>query len=414
MSRTIFHIDVNSAFLSWTAVEQLKQDTAVDIRTIPAIIGGDQEARRGVVLAKSLPAKQYGIRTGEPVANAVRKCPNLRIERPDHMLYEHYSHSLMEFLHTYTPDIEQVSVDECYLDFTGISHRYTSPIDGAIEIKNTIKNMFGFTVNVGIATNKLLAKMASDFEKPDKIHTLFPEEIVVKMWPLPVGELYMAGRASVETLKKLDIQTIGELANADPGILELHLKSHGRMLWEFANGIENSPVVTKPAKAKGIGNSTTLPKDARTKEEAAHILLELAQSVGARLRRAGQKAGMVSVEIKYFNFETASHQKQLIRATNSDTILYEAANALFGELWNQEPVRLLGIRSSKLVPSDEPEQLTIFDIPLQGESNDQTETRQYKSQYAHKQKQLNQALDEIRRKYGAEAVMRGSHMKKSD
>ena len=208
MRRIIFHIDVNSAYLSWTAVEELKHGAERDLRMIPAIIGGNQKSRHGVVLAKSLPAKKYGIRTGEPVANAFRKCPNLVMEPPDHELYSAYSHRLMDFLHTYTPDIEQVSVDECYMDFTGIAHRFHSPVDGAIEMKNRVRELFGFTVNVGISNNKLLAKMASDFEKPDKVHTLFPEEIQVKMWPLPVSELYMAGHSSVETLKKLEIFTI--------------------------------------------------------------------------------------------------------------------------------------------------------------------------------------------------------------
>ena len=208
MRPIIFHIDVNSAYLSWTAVEQLKNGAALDLRTIPAIIGGDQKSRHGVVLAKSIPAKKFGIRTGEPVANAMRKCPNLHMEPPDHKLYHNYSEKLMEFLRGYTKEIEQVSVDECYMDFTGIAGKYASPVAAAFEIKDKIYEMFGFTVNIGISGNKLLAKMASDFEKPNRVHTLFPEEIRVKMWPLPVQDLFMAGRASVETLQKLEISTI--------------------------------------------------------------------------------------------------------------------------------------------------------------------------------------------------------------
>ena len=237
--RIIFHIDVNSAYLSWTAVEQLKNGAGVDIRTIPAIIGGDQKSRHGIVLAKSISAKKYGIRTGEPVANAFRKCPNLKTYLPDHQMYREYSRKLMEFLRTYTTHIEQVSVDECYMDFTEIADRFTSPVEGASEIKDEVYKRFGFTVNVGISSRKVLAKMASDFEKPNKVHTLFPEEVPAKMWPLPIGELFMAGRSSVETMKKLEIYTIGDLANTDPAILELHLKSHGRKLWEFANGLDD-------------------------------------------------------------------------------------------------------------------------------------------------------------------------------
>lgn len=401
----IFHIDVNSAYLSWTAVEQLKNGAESDLRQIPSIIGGDKQSRHGVVLAKSVPAKKFGIHTGEPVVNAFRKCPNLVMESPDHKLYSQYSERLMDFLQTYTPDIEQVSVDECYMDFTGIASQFSSPVEAAFEIKDEIYRRFGFTVNIGISSVKVLAKMASDFEKPNRVHTLYPEEIQVKMWPLPVYELYMAGRSSVETLHKLEINTIGDLAQADPKILELHLKSHGRKLWEFANGIDRSEVEPDQAEAKGIGNSTTLPKDAVTEEEAMNVLLGLAESVGRRLRKHGMKAGMVSVEIKYHNFEVNSHQKQLERQTNSDQIIYREAVELFRELWNKEPIRLLGIRTSKLVQEGEPEQLSIFDI--------QYEQRE-ESPMDKKHEQLDKALDKIRRKYGEDAVKRGSFLKKKE
>ena len=391
----IFHIDVNSAYLSWTAVEQLTHGAGVDIRTIPAIIGGDQKSRHGVVLAKSIPAKKYGIHTGEPVVNAFRKCPNLRMEPPDHRLYHQYSEKLMDFLRSYTDRIEQVSVDECYMDFTGIAGRFHSPVEGALEIKNEVYRRFGFTVNIGISGNKLLAKMASDFEKPNKVHTLFPEEIPEKMWPLPIGELYMAGRSSVETLQKLEILTIGDLAHTDPMILELHLKSHGRKLWEFANGIDHSMVETEKAEAKGIGNSTTLPKDVVTEEEAKAVLKELAASVGGRLRKAGQKAGMLSVEIKYHTFDSVSHQKQIERPTNQDADIYEISVVLFRELWNREPIRLLGIRSSKLSEEGEPEQLSLFDMEFEPEEK------------RKKKRQLNAALEKIRGKYGTDIVTKG-------
>ena len=394
----IFHIDVNSAYLSWTAVEQLKNGAEVDLRTIPSIIGGDQKSRHGVVLAKSVPAKKYGIRTGEPVANAFRKCPNLVTAPPDHKLYHQYSERLMVFLRSYTDQIEQVSVDECYMDFTEIAGNYSSPVEGAMEIKNEVYRRFGFTVNVGISSNKLLAKMASDFEKPNKVHTLFPEEITVKMWPLPVRELFMAGRSSVETLNKLEIHTIGDLANTDPAILELHLKSHGRKLWEFANGMDESRVEKEKAEAKGIGNSVTLPKDVETEEEAGRILNELAESVSRRLRNAGQKAGMLSVEIKYHTFTSVSHQKQVEQAINQKKDIYMAAMQLFRELWNGEPIRLLGIRSSKLVEESEPQQLSIFDIPVKSEE----EIRREK-----KIARLDAALDKVRKKYGKEIVQKG-------
>lgn len=399
MAPIIFHIDVNSAYLSWTAVEQLKNGAAVDLREIPAIIGGDQKSRHGVVLAKSPAAKRYGIRTGEPVANAFRKCPNLAMYPPDHKMYREKSRRLMEYLRTFTKEIEQVSVDECYMDFTGIADRWNSPVDGAVEIKDGIKAQFGFTVNIGISTNKLLAKMASDFEKPDRIHTLYPEEIKEKMWPLPVGELYMAGKSSVEVLKKLEINTIGDLAQADLKLITLHLKSHGKMLWEFANGIGTSVVQSEPDEAKGIGNSTTLSEDAATMEEIRPVFERLAQSVGSRLKKAEKKAGMVSMEIKYYDFRTVSHQIQLDKPSNDPEVLKETACSLFLEVWSGEPVRLLGIRTSKLSDETAPEQLSIFDIEIPKEPDE-------------KHKRLKKAMDEINGKFGEGAVMKASLMPK--
>ena len=382
MASIIFHIDVNSAYLSWTAVEQLKNGAAVDLREIPAIIGGDQKSRHGVVLAKSPAAKRYGIRTGEPVANAFRKCPNLVTAPPDHKMYREKSRLLMEYLRTFTKEIEQVSVDECYMDFTSIAGRWSSPIDGALEIKDGVRERFGFTVNIGISTNKLL-------------------EIKEKMWPLPIGELYMAGRSSVDVLKKLEINTIGDLAQADPRLITLHLKSHGRMLWEFANGIGTDVIQAEPEQAKGIGNSTTLSEDAVTYEEACAVFRELADSVGRRLKKAGQKAGMVSMEIKYHDFRSVSHQTQLERPSGDPDILCRTACSLFREIWSGEPVRLLGIRTSKLVDETEPEQLSIFDIELPKEPDE-------------KHKKLKKALDELNSRYGEGAVIKASLMKKAE
>ena len=402
MQTIIFHIDVNSAYLSWTAVEQLKNGAEFDIREIPAIIGGDQQSRHGIVLAKSVPAKKFGIVTGEPIAQAIRKCPEVKIFPSNHKMYGERSAELMEFLRNYTPDIEQMSVDECYMDFTGIAYKYSSPVDAAVEIKDAVYQKFGFTVNVGISVNRLLAKMASDFEKPNKVHTLFPEEVPLKMWPLPVSELYMAGHSSVEVLHKLEIRTIGELAKADPALLELHLKSHGRTLWEFANGKSSSKISREHVENKGIGNSTTLSKDVTTEEQAKEVLLMLAETVGGRLRKEQQKASMVSVEIKYSTFQSVSHQKQITRATNTDQVIYENACELFHELWNGEPVRLLGIRTSKLKDDDAPEQMSIFDYQYE-EKNDKVKEE--------KHRKLDKALDEIRKKFGDESIKRGTLLK---
>lgn len=398
MEKIFFHIDVNSAFLSWTAINRLANGDPVDLREIPSIIGGDSEKRHGIVLAKSIPAKKYGIQTAEPVVNAFRKCPFLVTAPPDHTLYKHYSKQLMNYLRSVCPDIEQVSIDECYMDFTPVAEQYASPEHCAAVIRETVLKQLGFTVNVGISDRKVLAKMASDFQKPNKTHTLFSHEIKQKMWPLPVSSLFMCGKSSVEALKKLEILTIGDLAQTDLSIIEAHLKSHGRLLWEYANGIDDSKIESVKSEVKGVGNSTTLARDAVSFEEAAPILLSLSESVASRLRKAGQRAQMVSVEIKYSDFKTVSHQTTFYTPVDSASVIYKTACDLFHEIWNHAPIRLLGIRTSRLVSIDEPTQLSIFDLQ--------------QPQTSEKQHKLDEAIDQIRNRFGKEAITRGSLLKK--
>lgn len=394
MERIIFHIDVNSAYLSWSALKLLQEHPeSTDIRTIPAIIGGNRETRHGIVLAKSVPAKKiYHIQTAEPVASALKKCPSLTIVPPDHQLYSRYSKKFVGFLRSLTPEIEQVSIDECFLDYTGIAHHFPSPEAGAAYIRNYIFEQFGFTVNAGISSNKVLAKMASDFEKPNKTHTLFPEEIQQKMWPLPISSLFMAGHASVAVLQKLEINTIGDLARTHPSILSLHLKSHGKMLWEYANGIDPSPIESEPAQAKGIGNSTTLARDLTTASEAYPILEQLCQKVGSRLKAAGQSANNLCVEIKYASFDKYTRQMPLTAPTQEGKELYRCACVLFDALWNGNPIRLLGVRSGKLTNAGEPFQMDLF-------SYDPVATT--------KRQKLDQAMEKIKKKYGSDAIHRG-------
>lgn len=393
-----FHIDVNSAFLSWTAVELLKAGAAEDIRKVPSIIGGDMTKRHGVVLAKSTPAKVYGIKTGEPVTDAYKKCPHLKNYPPDHRKYKEYSDRLMKLLSEYSPEIVQYSIDECFLryvpgtDCEAQALRAQAVAD-AFKIKDRICRELLFTVNIGISENKLLAKMASDFEKPDKVHTLFPEEIQKKMWPLPVSELFMVGRATAEKLRLLGIKTIGDLAKTDVGILTAHLKSHGKTIWEFANGIEGTPIDGRAhTENKGIGNMTTLSQDLSDKTEIFEVLRELAEKVAGRLRASGQQAGLVCVEIKYADFTKATHQMQLLSPTNVSDTIYRAACRLFEEVWKGYPVRLLGIRTSKLSKTGQ-QQMNIFDMAK-----------------SEKMQKLDKALDEIRERYGTSAVVRGSKM----
>jgi DNA polymerase-4 len=403
----IFHIDVNSAYLSWSALEKLKNGSDVDLRTIPSIIGGDEKSRHGIVLAKSIPAKKYGIQTAEPVASALRKCPDLVIEAPDHKMYSRYSHAMMDLLREFTPDLEQVSIDECYMDFTPIAHLYEAPEQAAALIRDRIFQELGFTVNVGISNAKVLAKMASDFEKPGKVHTLYPEEIPVKMWPLPVWDLFMVGQRSAQKLVSLGIRTIGDLAHANPDFLAAHFKSHGRLMWEFANGIDDSPVCPQRQDAKGVGNSTTMSEDISDPERLHTVLLTLAESVSARLRKAGQLAGTVTVEVKYFDFTKSSHQSPTLTPCNTTDEIYHLACSLFDSLWDGRPVRLLGIRTSRLVSVNEPVQLSIFDIPPAQALPDEGGEEVRITPSPDKLKKLDAAMDSIRKKYGQDAVRRG-------
>ncbi len=396
--RVIFHIDVNSAYLSWEAAERLKADPqALDIRTIPCAVGGDIEQRRGVILAKSLSAKKYGVRTGESIMEARRKCPNLQLVGANHRLYAAYSRNFMNILREYTPDVEKFSIDEMFMDMTGTRKLWGEPLTIAWAIKDRIRDELGFTVNVGISSNKLLAKMASDFEKPDKVHTLFPCEIQRKMWPLPVGQLFLVGKATTDKLNKMGIFTIGELAQTRPEALERHLKKHGRIIWEYANGIDDSPVANLPPENKGYGNSTTLPHDVTDSQEAKRVLLSLAESVAKRLRNDNMRAEVVSVGIKDFRLHYASHQRVLENPTNVTAKIHHVACQLFDELWDGTPIRLLGIQTTRLTKGEAVRQLNLFEDEEEYEKNEK----------------LDAVMDAIRSKFGDGAVTRASFLEGS-
>lgn len=388
--RLIFHIDVNSAYLSWEAADRLKHGETVDLRAIPAIVGGDREKRHGVVLAKSIPAKKYGIATGEPIVDALRKCPILTCVPARHDLYSRYSRAFINILRRYAPVIEQVSVDEAFADMTGTGLLYGSPEKAAALIKDTIRDELGFTVNVGISSNKLLAKMASDFEKPDRIHTLFPDEIRQKMWPLPVGELFLVGQAARRQLEELGIRTIGDLARSDPALIRSHLKKHGETIWNYANGIDSRPVEPEPADAKCYGNETTLPRDVTDMEEAKTILLALSESVAARLRADHVTAACITVKYTDCHFRNQSHQRTLVSSTNVTEEIYQTAVSLLAQLWQTKvPLRLLGVSASRISDGGM-YQYNLFD----GEKYE-------------KLGRLDTAIDSIRSRYGKGAVRRG-------
>ncbi len=385
----IFHVDVNSAFLSWESSHRLAEDpNAQDLRLIPSVIGGSEKNRHGIVLAKSISAKAYHIRTGEPLVDARRKCPNLVVASPHYSVYVEYSHRLMEFLKLYAPVVEQYSIDEAFCDMSGTKKLYGEPIAFAHKLKDEIRETFGFTVNIGISSNRLLAKMASDFEKPNKVHTLFPEEVPVKMWPLPVDELFFVGQQTAVKLHALGIHTIGDLAACDIKVLKSHFKKHGEVIWNYANGRDVEIITDHKTANKGYGNSITIPYDVTDAETAKTILLSLSETVGARIRADKAQIRVVQVTITDFNFQKHNHQVTLPSATNVTEVIYETACQLFDQIWNQEPIRLLGVSTNR-ASDDECEQYDLF-------SSNRNE----------KLAKLNTAIDSIRSRYGEDSIMR--------
>ena len=391
MERQILHVDVNNAFLSWTAVERLKNGESLDIRTIPAIIGGDEAQRKGIVLAKSNLAKQVGIQTGEPIYFARKKCPDLKIYQSNFSVYRKYSNQLYNLLLEYTDRIERFSIDECFLDMTQFIPKGKNLLQIAYEISRRVIEELGFTVNVGVAHNKLLAKMASDFEKPDKVHTLFENEISTKMWNLPVAELFMVGRRSLPKFQKMGIKTIKDLAQKDEAQMVKVFGKYGKMIWEYANGIDNSEVNFEEEKPKGIGNSITLPYDYADIEKLEEVLVALVEQVAYRLRCHKMLAEVVNVQIKTNEFKVYSHQRKLMMPTDNTKIILDEAKKLLHELYDKTPIRLIGVRVDKLCESNEL-QLSLFDNT------------------SNKQTKIDKVVDELKQKYGYDKITRAGKM----
>lgn len=396
----ILHVDVNSAYLSWEAVERLRNGIEeVDLRIIPSVIGGDMKKRHGVVLAKSIPAKKYNIITGEPIQHALQKCPGLVLVPPKHDMYENYSNELMNLLKKYSPKVEQFSIDEAFVDVTDSIDDGKTPKEFALEIKERIKRDLQFTVNIGVSTNKLLAKMASDFRKPDMVHTLFPEEIKTKMWPLGLEELYLVGKSTEKTLRNLGLRTIEDVARTDIDILKSHLGDKtGVSIYNNAWGINGEAVEVERPMNKGYGNSTTLSEDVTDYDKACLVLLSLSETVGARMRENNIKSYCIAVETKDYEFKRRTHQTTLVNASNLTNIIYEVACDLLKNMWDGTPLRLLGIRASKLTEEGY-DQLSLFEI--QEDKNKKLE-------------KLDFMLDSIRDKYGDNAVKRASLTKQKD
>ncbi len=389
--KTIFHIDVNSAFLSWEAAKRLSLGDSFDLRTVPSAVGGSEKDRRGIILAKSFPAKSFNIKTGETIRSALEKCPELLIVKPDYLTYRWYSNKMFELLCDFSDKIERYSIDECFLDYTGMENIYGPALNGAELISSRIKNELGFTVNIGISKNKILAKMAGELEKPDKIHTLWPYEIEEKMWPLPVNELFMAGRRTCKKLNGIGIYTIGDLAKSDINVLRKHFKSYADVIYNNANGIGSDLVggFEQVREIKSMGNSSTLPYDVKIKEDAYTALLSLSEIVSSRLRDHGVFAGEIAVNIKTSDFKMYSHMKKLSEGVDCTNAVFLYSCEIFNEMWNGEPLRQIGIRAERF-SYDRYIQLSLF-----GKDWD-------------KNRKADIAADKIRLKYGNRAVIRSA------
>lgn len=392
--RDILHVDVNNAFLSWTAVERLKHGEKLDIRTVPAVIGGDEARRAGIVLAKSILAKSCGITTGETLYQARLKCPNLLVFEPTFEIYHNYSNQLYHLLLEYTDKIERFSVDECFMDLTGYLMG-RDLLEVANEISRRVKSELGFTVNVGVAHNKLLAKMASDFTKPDRVHTLFEEEIPKKMWPLPCGELFMLGKKTVPVLQNMGIRTIGDLAHTSEYTLTKKFGKFGKMLYEYANGIDESEVCYHREKPKSISNSTTMPHDISNIEKLYEVLYYLTESVTYRLRKEGLIATGVGVILRTNKFQDVGKQSKLNTATANTNEIYEKAREVLRALYVEGTyIRLVGVRVDGLILENE-KQISLFEDPKD-----------------KKHQEIDKALDKIKDKFGYDKVTRARGVKK--
>ena len=413
MDKLIFHVDVNSAFLSWTAVKKLKDEPeSVDLRTIPSAIGGDVSKRHGVITACSIPAKKQGVRTGEPVMRALEKCPELQLFSSDFKTYREYSAQFIEILKKYALAVEQVSIDEAYLDMTGIDE----PISMAEKIKTEIYENLGFTVNIGISRVKLLAKMASDFEKPYKIHTLFPEEIKEKMWKLPIEKLHGCGYRTSEKLRNIGVKTIGDAAALDKKLLcSLLGEKSGEYIHESSNGRGRDIVSGEREAAKSYSNETTLPYDIRVStydKEMPVVIKWLSESVSKRLKKDEAEGYTISVSAKTSSFKRRSKQTTIVEATNNSKTIEKVSIALMKELCfgekglfeEDDGIRLVGVGVSHLA-ENECKQMDIFSYMKEKSIQDEIKLKEMEKK--EKEDKLSTMLKKINEKFGEGKIKKG-------
>lgn len=387
MERIIMHIDVNNAFLSWSAVDLLNNGYKYDIRNSYAVIGGDESRRAGIVLAKSTPCKKLGIQTAETLYQARKKCRVLKVFPPNYAFYQKMSKELFKIISKYTPDIEVASIDECYIDYGKSMLINGDPIKFAYKLQKEINDTLHFTVNIGIANNKLCAKMASDFEKPNKVHTLFQNEVKTKMYPLPVGDLFGIGKKSVLKLNQIGIHKIEDLANYDEKHLAFFFKNQAKHMIELAQGIDDTEVVSERDDCKSISMTTTLPIDITQIDDAYDELRKIAEKIAQNLRKEEKYAYVIAVILKSNSFVTKNHQAKLTNPTNIGIEIYKKAKQLLKEMWDDEPIRLIGIRLDNLVVNYG-YQASIF------ENIDEK----------IKNEKLEKVIDQIKKKYGNKSI----------
>lgn len=385
--RVILHSDLNNFYAS---VECLYNPA---LRRIPLVVGGDPQLRHGIVLAKNYPAKACGIVTGEALWQAKQKCPDLLVVKPNFQLYLHFAHQVRTIYGDYTDQIEPFGLDEAWLDVSGTCHHGLTGERIASEIRRRIREELGLTASVGVSFNKVFAKLGSDLKKPDATTVINRANFREQVWPLPASDLLYVGPATKRKLSRLGVQTIGQLAQLEPSFLHAYLGKWGDVLSSFANGQDSSPVTVSGYQSviKSIGNSTTTPRDLETDEDVSLIFFVLSESVASRLRQHQFKCQTVQITVRDVELDSFERQAHLNRPSNLSSDIARLAMALFTEAWDwRRPLRSIGVRGCDLVDAATGIQLSLFE----------NEPLQLRLQ------QLEEALDEIRLRFGTGSVRR--------
>ena len=388
MDRVILHVDMNNFFASVECADR------PELWSQPVAVAGDVEARHGIILAKNQVAKTFGVQTGESIAEARSKCPALVLLPPHMDRYKQISDKARGIYARYTDRIESFGIDECWLDVTGNGRLWGENYGEVIanEIRRAVKAELGVTVSVGVSFNKIFAKMGSDYKKPDAVTVITRENFRELLWGLPVGDLIFVGRSTVKKFWYMQIRTVGDLARTDPALLEGALGKNGLMAWQFANGMDGSPVLLdgQDYPVKSIGNSTTTPVDMVTRRDAEIVLAQLCQSVATRLREADMRCTTVKLSLRTTDLAWKQRQKGTA-ATCLENDLWREAMTLYDTFHDGKPLRSIGVTACNLKDHAE-QQLSMFD-------GDTCRHAALES--------LGGVLDGLRARYGDRAVRRG-------